>query len=113
MARDNHALRGDAASPGLLILDGVLTRDVYLEDVVGTELLGAGDLLQPWAPAGPERLLGDEALWTVLAECRIAVLDPRCAVALARYPEICRCAPPNRLDCVRRALAPGESSASR
>jgi hypothetical protein len=80
-----------AATPhrlGLLVLDGVLARDVYLEDVAGTELLGTGDLVQPSAPAGPECLPGHEVLWTVSAECRIAVVDARCAIALARYPEV-------------------------
>jgi CRP/FNR family cyclic AMP-dependent transcriptional regulator len=33
---------------GLLILDGLLVRDVRLAGVGCTELLGTGDLLRPW-----------------------------------------------------------------
>jgi CRP/FNR family cyclic AMP-dependent transcriptional regulator len=73
---------------GLLVLDGVLAADVVLEDTVSTELLGPGDLLRPWPSPAPEELLGDEARWTVLADCHVAVLDHRCAASLARYPEI-------------------------
>jgi hypothetical protein len=73
---------------GLLVLDGVLASDVLLEDIVSTELLGAGDILRPWPTDDPERLLADETRWTVLADCRVAVLDHRFAAALSRFPEI-------------------------
>jgi CRP/FNR family cyclic AMP-dependent transcriptional regulator len=70
------------------VLDGVLASDVLLEDLVSTELLGGGDLLRPWALEAPERLLANETRWTVLAECRLAILDQRFALALSRFPEI-------------------------
>jgi CRP/FNR family cyclic AMP-dependent transcriptional regulator len=73
---------------GLLVLDGVMASDVLLEDVVSTELLGAGDILRPWASDDPERLLGGTTRWTVLANCRVAVLDHRFAAALSRFPEL-------------------------
>jgi hypothetical protein len=73
---------------GLLILDGVVASDVMLEDVVSTELLGAGDILRPWHVDDPERMVGEETGWLVLAECRLAVLDHRAAAAMARFPEI-------------------------
>jgi CRP/FNR family transcriptional regulator, cyclic AMP receptor protein len=73
---------------GLLVLDGVLASDVLLEDVVSTELLGAGDILRPWPTDDPERMLGDKTRWTVLANCRVAVLDHRFAGALSRFPEV-------------------------
>ena len=85
----------NAASPaattphlGVLILDGVIASDILLQDVVSTELLGPGDILRPWPLDGSERLLSDQARWMVLADCRVAVLDQRLAVTLARYPEI-------------------------
>jgi CRP/FNR family cyclic AMP-dependent transcriptional regulator len=93
MARGPWPLRA-APSPaatshlGLLVLGGVIASDVLVEDVVSTELLGAGDLLRPWPLDAPERLLGDETRWTVLADCRVAVLDHRSAFMLARFPEI-------------------------
>src|SRR4051812_32037264 len=85
---NSAASRSDAHHLGLLLLDGVLAADVKLEDVVSSELLGAGDVLRPWPADDATRLLGDEAEWLGLTECRLAVLDQRCAVALADYPEI-------------------------
>jgi CRP/FNR family cyclic AMP-dependent transcriptional regulator len=73
---------------GLLVLSGVVGSDVLLEDLVSTELLGAGDILRPWPLDAPERLLGDETRWTVLADCRVAILDHRFAFMLSRFPEI-------------------------
>ena len=34
--------------PGLLVLDGVLAANVQVGDRIATELLGPGDLVQPW-----------------------------------------------------------------
>ena len=73
---------------GLLVLDGVVASDVTLENVISTELVGAGDVLRPWSIDGPERMLAAEETWMVLADCRVALLDQRAAAALARYPEI-------------------------
>src|SRR4051794_37099650 len=38
--------------PGVLIIDGVIASDILLDDVVSTELLGAGDILRPWPLEG-------------------------------------------------------------
>src|SRR3954453_9676420 len=38
----------DAGHLGLLVLDGVLSREVLASDVISTELIGAGELLRPW-----------------------------------------------------------------
>ena len=73
---------------GVLVLEGVIASDILLEDVVSTELLGPGDILRPWPLDASERLLSDQARWTALADTRVALLDPRVAAALTRYPEI-------------------------
>jgi CRP-like cAMP-binding protein len=72
----------------LLILDGVVARDVSLEDVISTELLGSGDVIRPGTAGDADRLLGDQTSWSVLAECRVAVIDERCAQTLSAYPEV-------------------------
>src|SRR5919198_1211100 len=36
---------------GLLVLDGVLARELVVADHVSAELLGPGDLVRPWQPA--------------------------------------------------------------
>ena len=68
-------LRDAAGAPtrhlGLLVLDGVVGCDVVLEDVISTELVGAGDILRPWSVDGPERMLAADEAWMVLADCRV------------------------------------------
>ncbi len=73
---------------GLLLLDGVVAREVVVADHVSAELLGPGDLLRPWQPASKTGLLPVEVVWTVLAPASLAVLDRRFAAELARWPEV-------------------------
>jgi CRP-like cAMP-binding protein len=73
---------------GLLMLDGLMTRELALADNVSGELLGPGDLVRPWQATGPERLVPFGVRWTVLEPTRLAVLDRRFAVALMRYPQV-------------------------
>jgi hypothetical protein len=80
--------RVDAGHLGLLVVDGVIAREVLLADTIGTELLGEGDLVCPWFEGNGAGLLELEVRWTVLAEARIAVLDRGLAARLARFPEV-------------------------
>jgi hypothetical protein len=73
---------------GLLILQGVLSRELVVADHVSAELLGPGDLVRPWQPASRSSLLPVEAVWSVLSPLVMAVLDRRFAVEAARYPEV-------------------------
>jgi CRP/FNR family transcriptional regulator, cyclic AMP receptor protein len=73
---------------GVLVLDGVIASDTVVEDVISTELLGAGDVVRPWPLDGAERLLNGETRWAVLADCRVALLDQRVIAALSHYPAI-------------------------
>ncbi|MGH3264955.1 MAG: Crp/Fnr family transcriptional regulator [Trebonia sp.] len=73
---------------GLLVLDGLLTRRVGLDERFGAELLGAGDLLRPWQREDAEAVLPHAGEWRVLSPCRIAVLDGDFAIRLARHPEV-------------------------
>jgi len=73
---------------GLLILDGVLTREIVVADHVSAELLGPGDLVRPWQGSARSSLLPVDALWSVLSTLTVAVLDRRFAVEAARYPEL-------------------------
>src|SRR5579884_1085969 len=41
------AVQAEPGHAGLLVVDGLLTRDVTLGDVTATELIGRGDLLRP------------------------------------------------------------------
>ena len=86
---DTHKLAG--ASPdhiGLLVIDGVLAREILVSDTVSTELLGPGDVLRPWRLHDGAALLRHTVRWSVLTRSRIALLDRRLSAQLARYPEV-------------------------
>ncbi len=83
--------RLSAATPdhvGLLLLDGVLSRELMVADQVSAELLGPGDVVRPWQLGNRASLLPVEAVWSVLSPLDVAVLDRRFAAELARYPEV-------------------------
>jgi hypothetical protein len=79
------------ASPehvGLLLVDGVIAREVLVSDTISTELLGPGDVIRPWRMREGSELLQHEIRWNVLSRTRFAMLDRRLGAELARYPEI-------------------------
>jgi hypothetical protein len=73
---------------GFLVLDGVLVRDILIEDTASAELLGPGDLVRSRPTNSPSRLLRTDVRWTVVAPARVAVLGEHSAAALAAYPEV-------------------------
>jgi CRP-like cAMP-binding protein len=79
------------ASPehlGLLMLDGVIAREVLVSDTISTELLGPGDVLRPWRLQDAGSLLRHSIRWNVLTRTRVALLDRRASAEIARFPEI-------------------------
>jgi CRP-like cAMP-binding protein len=79
----------DPAFFGLLVVDGMLSRDVELGGRRCSELLGPGDLLRPWDyDDGYAASVPSESAWTVLEPTRFAVLDARFARVACRYPEL-------------------------
>jgi CRP/FNR family transcriptional regulator, cyclic AMP receptor protein len=80
-----------SASPGhvgMLVLDGVLAREVLVSDTISTELLGPGDVVRPWRVHDGSTLLRHRVRWSVVTRSRLALLDRRFGVEMARYPEI-------------------------
>jgi hypothetical protein len=73
---------------GLLILDGVLLRDLDLGRRASTEVLGFGDVLRPWDADSAASELQLVARWTVLEPLRLAVLDERFLHLAVRHPLI-------------------------
>jgi CRP/FNR family transcriptional regulator, cyclic AMP receptor protein len=73
---------------GLLVLDGVLSRELVVADHVSAELLGPGDVVRPWQSTTGAGLLPVEAVWSILSTVTLAVLDRRFAAEAARYPEV-------------------------
>lgn len=73
---------------GLLVLDGLLMRDVTFARAACTELLGRGDLLRPWDWEREVVTVRPDVVWTALQPVRLAVLDRRITAILGRWPEL-------------------------
>jgi hypothetical protein len=79
------------ASPvhmGLLLITGIVSREVVVADTVSTELLGPGDVVRPWSLDSSQPMLQTTVRWNALAESRMALLDRRLATALGQFPEV-------------------------
>ncbi|HEY3763840.1 MAG TPA: Crp/Fnr family transcriptional regulator [Gaiellales bacterium] len=72
---------------GVLVIDGVVAVDTLVGDRVATELVGAGDLLQPWEP-GLDDLLDRRWEWRTLVPTRLALLDAAFAERVRPWPQI-------------------------
>jgi CRP/FNR family transcriptional regulator, cyclic AMP receptor protein len=74
---------------GLLLIDGLLLREVRILATRSAELLGAGDLLRPSDIDSEFTLpVPAEVSWTVLAPLAVAVLDDDFLVAACRHPSV-------------------------
>ena len=78
----------DPGHLGLVMVDGVIAREVLLADTTSIELLGSGDVLRPWHSDDESSLSRHQIRWTTLAEARLAVLDRQFASRLVDFPEI-------------------------
>jgi hypothetical protein len=76
------------ASVGLLIVDGVLSLDVTIQERLSVELLGPGDVVRPWEAPARDTLLAVDASWSVRSPVAVASLDESFSAAAARYPEV-------------------------
>jgi CRP/FNR family cyclic AMP-dependent transcriptional regulator len=72
----------------VLVIDGLLARELIAHEAASMELLGPGDLLRPWEQSADSDLLQAVVRWSALAPTRLAMLDRRLAARLAGYPEI-------------------------
>jgi CRP/FNR family transcriptional regulator, cyclic AMP receptor protein len=72
---------------GLLVLDGLLTRDVVMGETLATELVGRGDVLRPADHDGQDAPVPFDIVWHVLEPTRIAILDRPFAKVIGHWPE--------------------------
>ena len=73
---------------GYLVLEGVLARDEELAGTRSTELVGPGELLQPWTEDAEDALVRHRVTWTVLEPARLGVLGPTFVASSARWPVV-------------------------
>jgi CRP/FNR family transcriptional regulator, cyclic AMP receptor protein len=75
------------AGPGLLIIDGLFAVDTRVAGRTTTELLGAGDLLQP-PEDHQDEMVDSETLWHALRATRLALLDAEFAHRMRSWPQV-------------------------
>ena len=87
---DPHAELGDVYPVvGILLVDGMVTRDLLFAGRTTTELLGAGDILRPWDDDVPFDVAArSRPAGTCTRPTRVAILDTRVAIAAGRWPSI-------------------------
>jgi hypothetical protein len=73
---------------GLLVIEGVLAREVSLGTKTSPELVGAGDLLRPWDHNGNGAGVDHDVEWTVLQPARLAILDAHFAELIRLWPQV-------------------------
>jgi hypothetical protein len=73
---------------GLLVVDGVLGRDVVLSGIGCSELLAPGDLLRASPPHDEDRFVAMGLDWWVVEPATIAVLDEDFAAAALSWPPV-------------------------
>jgi CRP/FNR family transcriptional regulator, cyclic AMP receptor protein len=82
----NGELRGNL---GLLVLDGLLTRQVVIGEATCAELLGGGDILRPWTEIETGiASIASESRWQIVMPTRVAILNARFALQIARWPDV-------------------------
>lgn len=87
-AWDPSSVATRAARPaGLLVLDGLLSRDVLLGDVAAAQLLGPGDLIEVPADGAPE-LMAIDVRWSVLEPSTVALIDDAFLFSARAWPEL-------------------------
>lgn len=73
---------------GLLVLDGLMVRQVAVAERRCGELISQGALLRPWDHFGEHAPMPFEVRWRVIETARFAVLDQRFVAVVARWPSL-------------------------
>jgi CRP/FNR family transcriptional regulator, cyclic AMP receptor protein len=81
-------VRATPRSFGLMVLDGLVLRELLLAGSTATELLGPGDIVSVDRPA--DSLLAVDPVWSVPEAARVAVLDDRLLQILRTWPGVGR-----------------------
>ncbi|HEY2637181.1 MAG TPA: Crp/Fnr family transcriptional regulator [Solirubrobacteraceae bacterium] len=83
---DAEAVAGEGCL-GVLVLSGVIVRNIGRSGRLGAEILGTGDLMRPWQD-GDAGSLDFGTSWTVVSPTQIAVLDQSFGQRACGFPEL-------------------------
>lgn len=75
-------------SLGLMVLEGLIARQVMVGEMEAVELVGPGDVLRPWAEVDREIAQQAQESWIVTRRAQLALLDRSFAVSVSAWPEI-------------------------
>ncbi|MBV8989796.1 MAG: Crp/Fnr family transcriptional regulator [Solirubrobacterales bacterium] len=81
---DSAISDGVEAPFAALVIEGLMTRERAIANATSAEIIGPGDVLDPWSPE-PGTLPGGK-IWTAMVPTKIAVLDRRFLLAVRRWP---------------------------
>lgn len=87
-AWDGGNPEGVRSELGLLVLEGLLIRDVAIADARCGELIGPGTLLRPEDDRDNDAPMRHEVGWRVVEPARLAVLDRRFLRVAAHWPTL-------------------------
>jgi CRP-like cAMP-binding protein len=85
---DPQALFDGNGSLGLLVVEGLLIRQVAVADRRCGELVGPGAVLRPWDDFGQSAPLPFDVSWRVIEELRLARLDRRFLTTVVHWPAL-------------------------
>jgi CRP/FNR family transcriptional regulator, cyclic AMP receptor protein len=86
--RPRRELTPERGRLGLLVLEGVLMRDVVLDQTLATELVGRGDLVRPSDHDGQDAPIPFDIVWHIVQPAKLAVLDRQFARTAGHWPEV-------------------------
>jgi CRP-like cAMP-binding protein len=69
----------------MLVVEGLLTRELVVDRARSVELLGAGDVIRPWQEDASSFCA---STWQALEPTQVAILDDRVVAAMAAYPRL-------------------------
>lgn len=78
----------DPSALGILVLEGLLTRNIEIAGTSSSEILGPGDVLCPWDDESALQSVASETTWTVLEPVSFAILDQRWRLLAGRWPDL-------------------------
>jgi len=83
-----NAFKPTEGALGVLLVEGLMLREVRIAQSHCAELVGKGDVLRPWKHIGSGAPVPSEVRWTVLERSTIAYLDGRFVELAAHWPAV-------------------------